>query len=82
MPKPRRPTKPTAASKERRLQGKSERGGVKRLRGRPRGGRLGGLRFGVEAAPRMAASMLHAPGAGEDQIEEDEAEEDRRLAAD
>jgi len=31
-PKPRRPTKPTAASKERRLKGKSERGEVKRLR--------------------------------------------------
>jgi ribosome-associated protein len=31
-PKPRRPTKPTAASKERRLKGKSERGDVKRLR--------------------------------------------------
>ena len=34
-PKPRRPTRPTAASKERRLKGKSERSGVKRLRGRP-----------------------------------------------
>jgi len=35
QPKPRRPTRPTAASKERRLKAKSERGGVKRLRGRP-----------------------------------------------
>ena len=35
VPKPRRPTKPTAASKERRLKGKSERSGLKRLRGRP-----------------------------------------------
>jgi ribosome-associated protein len=35
LPKPRRPTRPTAASKERRLKGKSERSGVKRLRGRP-----------------------------------------------
>ena len=34
-PKPRRPTKPTKASKERRLKGKAERGGVKKLRGRP-----------------------------------------------
>jgi ribosome-associated protein len=34
-PKPRRPTRPTAASKERRLQGKAERSGVKKLRGRP-----------------------------------------------
>ena len=33
-PKPRRPTRPTAASKERRLKGKSERSGVKRLRSR------------------------------------------------
>jgi ribosome-associated protein len=31
-PKPRRPTKPTAASKERRLKGKGQRGNVKRLR--------------------------------------------------
>ena len=37
VPKPRRPTRPTAASKERRLKGKSERSGVKRLRGRPVG---------------------------------------------
>ncbi len=36
-PKPRRPTRPTKASKERRLKGKSERSGVKRLRGRPTG---------------------------------------------
>jgi ribosome-associated protein len=35
LPKPRRPTRPTVASKERRLKGKSERSGVKRLRGRP-----------------------------------------------
>jgi ribosome-associated protein len=35
LPKPRRATKPTAASKERRLKGKSERSGVKQLRGRP-----------------------------------------------
>ena len=32
VPKRRRPTKPTTASKERRLRAKSERGGVKRLR--------------------------------------------------
>ena len=32
LPKPRRPTRPTAASKERRLKGKSERSGVKKLR--------------------------------------------------
>ena len=37
IPKPRRPTRPTAASKERRLKGKSERSGIKRLRGRPAG---------------------------------------------
>lgn len=35
VPKKRRPTKPTAASRERRLRTKSERSGVKRLRGRP-----------------------------------------------
>jgi ribosome-associated protein len=35
-PKPRRPTRPTLASKKRRLEGKSQRGEVKRLRGRPR----------------------------------------------
>jgi len=34
-PKPRRPTRPTAASKERRLKAKSERSGVKRLRRSP-----------------------------------------------
>jgi ribosome-associated protein len=32
-PKPRRPTKPTRASKERRLKSKSKRSTVKRLRG-------------------------------------------------
>ena len=32
-PKPRRPTRPTAASKERRLKAKSTRSGVKRFRG-------------------------------------------------
>ena len=32
LPKPRRPTRPTVASKERRLKGKSERSGVKYLR--------------------------------------------------
>jgi ribosome-associated protein len=32
-PKPRRPTAPTRASKERRLKAKGERGAVKRLRG-------------------------------------------------
>jgi ribosome-associated protein len=31
-PKPRRPTKPTAASRERRIEGKKRRAGVKRLR--------------------------------------------------
>lgn len=35
-PKPRRATRPTLASKERRLKGKSERSGVKRMRsGKP-----------------------------------------------
>ena len=34
-PKPRKATKPTYASKLRRLDGKSRRGGVKSLRGRP-----------------------------------------------
>ena len=34
-PKKRRPTRPTAASKERRLKAKSERGGLKRLRRSP-----------------------------------------------
>ena len=33
-PKPRRPTKPTLASKTRRLDAKSRRGGVKSMRGR------------------------------------------------
>ncbi|MGY2046975.1 alternative ribosome rescue aminoacyl-tRNA hydrolase ArfB [Methylobacterium sp. JK268] len=32
-PKPRRPTRPTLASKARRLEAKSHRGGVKRMRG-------------------------------------------------
>jgi ribosome-associated protein len=32
-PKPRRPTKPTAASRKRRLDEKKRRGGLKRLRG-------------------------------------------------
>jgi ribosome-associated protein len=32
-PKPRRPTKPTLASRRRRLEGKKRRAGVKRLRG-------------------------------------------------
>jgi len=31
-PKPRRPTRPTLASKQRRLEGKSQRSGVKQLR--------------------------------------------------
>jgi len=31
-PKPRRATRPTLASKERRLEGKKQRGGVKSLR--------------------------------------------------
>ncbi len=31
-PKPRRPTRPTAASRERRIEGKKRRAGVKRLR--------------------------------------------------
>jgi ribosome-associated protein len=34
-PKPRRATKPTYASKLRRLEGKSKRSGIKRGRGRP-----------------------------------------------
>jgi ribosome-associated protein len=38
LPRSRRPTRPTAASKERRLKAKSERGGVKRLRSRPAAG--------------------------------------------
>jgi ribosome-associated protein len=32
-PKPRRPTRPTFASRERRIEGKKRRAGVKRLRG-------------------------------------------------
>jgi ribosome-associated protein len=36
-PKPRRPTKPTYASRLKRLEGKTRRGGVKAMRGRPRG---------------------------------------------
>ncbi len=35
VPKTRRPTKPTKASKERRLAGKAVRSGVKKARGRP-----------------------------------------------
>ena len=35
-PKPRRPTRPTLASKTRRLEGKAQRSGIKRLRtGKP-----------------------------------------------
>lgn len=34
--KPRRPTRPTLASKDRRHTAKSVRGGVKAMRGRPR----------------------------------------------
>lgn len=33
-PKPRRPTQPTLASKQRRLKGKLQRGGLKKLRQR------------------------------------------------
>jgi ribosome-associated protein len=36
VPKPRRPTKPSRASKERRLEGKQQRGSVKRERGKVR----------------------------------------------
>ncbi len=36
-PKTRRPTRPTKASKEKRLEGKTKRAGVKSLRGKPRG---------------------------------------------
>ncbi|PZQ60906.1 MAG: aminoacyl-tRNA hydrolase [Phenylobacterium zucineum] len=36
-PPPRKKTKPTYASKLRRLEGKSKRSGVKAMRGRPRG---------------------------------------------
>ena len=35
VPRVRRPTKPTQASKLRRLQGKTQRGGIKALRARP-----------------------------------------------
>jgi ribosome-associated protein len=35
VPRKRKPTKPTAASRERRLEGKRRRGQVKRLRRRP-----------------------------------------------
>ena len=34
-PLPRRPTRPTLGSRQRRLEGKARRAGVKRLRGRP-----------------------------------------------
>lgn len=34
-PPPRRPTRPTLASKARRLESKARRAGIKRLRGRP-----------------------------------------------
>jgi ribosome-associated protein len=34
-PPPRRPTRPTAGSKRRRLEAKARRGAVKRMRGRP-----------------------------------------------
>jgi len=37
VPRPRRPTKPTTASRERRLAGKKRRGKTKRLRRRPAG---------------------------------------------
>jgi ribosome-associated protein len=37
-PRPRKPTKPTYGSKQRRLEGKSQRGQIKALRGRPRDG--------------------------------------------
>jgi ribosome-associated protein len=40
-PKPRRPTKPTWGSQQRRLQGKAVRGQVKALRGKV-GGKVGG----------------------------------------
>lgn len=36
-PKPRKKTKPTYASKLKRLEGKAKRSGVKAMRGRPRG---------------------------------------------
>ena len=38
LPKARRPTRPTRASKARRMEGKQRRGEVKRLRGRVRAG--------------------------------------------
>jgi ribosome-associated protein len=34
-PKPRRPTRPTATAREKRLTSKKQRGAIKRLRGRP-----------------------------------------------
>ena len=34
-PKPRRPTKPTFGSKQRRLEGKAKRADVKKMRGKP-----------------------------------------------
>ena len=34
-PKPRRPTRPTLASRKRRLEGKKRRGAIKEARGRP-----------------------------------------------
>lgn len=34
-PRPRRPTKPTAGSRERRIEGKKRRGGIKERRSRP-----------------------------------------------
>ena len=37
-PVPRRPTRPTKASKRRRLESKKRRGGIKAMRGRPAGG--------------------------------------------
>ena len=36
-PKPRKKTRPTYASKLKRLEGKAKRSGVKAMRGRPRG---------------------------------------------
>ena len=59
VPKPRRPTRPTAASKERRLKGKSERSGVKQLRGRPRSTRT---RLRRRRSALACASTLQAPG--------------------
>ncbi|MDQ4118774.1 MAG: aminoacyl-tRNA hydrolase, partial [Actinomycetota bacterium] len=35
VPPPRRPTRPTAGSRRRRLDAKARRGATKRLRGRP-----------------------------------------------